>query len=234
MCIRDSINAEYMGRLFRDLISGLEYCHEVAGIIHRDIKPENLLLDESDCLYLSDFGIAFMIENGSDTSRATFGSSFFMAPEICKGTSYKGRLTDIWAAGVTLYYMLTGQLPFTSPTIPGLHEAIINSAPDYPSDLGRDPEERKDLIILLEGMLAKKAENRFTIAQIKSNDWVTRNGTQLMSDINFTKIEVNEDDKSGAIHSLAHSMAMARIKSVFKKALWRARVRITARKSQAL
>lgn len=109
---------------FRDLIRGLEYCHEVAGIIHRDIKPENLLLGESDCLKIADFGVSFMIEKGSDESKATIGSAYFMAPEICKGTSYKGRQTDIWAAGVTLYYMFTAKPPFQGTGITQLYQII--------------------------------------------------------------------------------------------------------------
>lgn len=111
---------------FRDIIQGLEYCHEVAGIIHRDIKPENLLIDENDNVRIADFGVSFMIENGSDESKATIGSAYFMAPEICKGTSYKGRQTDIWAAGVTLFYMITAKLPFNAVGITQLYQVIIN------------------------------------------------------------------------------------------------------------
>jgi len=121
------IEIEKCWKYFRELISGLEYCHEVAGIIHRDIKPENLLLDEKDTLYITDFGISFMIENGSDEARATLGSAYFMAPEICKSESYKGRQTDIWAAGVTLYFMATGKLPFNATNMKDLSQVIINT-----------------------------------------------------------------------------------------------------------
>ena len=121
------IPIEKCWKYFRDLIQGLEYCHVVAEIIHRDIKPENLLLDEHDTLHISDFGVSFMLENGSDESRATFGSAYFMAPEICKCTSYKGRQTDLWAVGVTLYYMVTGKLPFVGANMALLSQAVINT-----------------------------------------------------------------------------------------------------------
>jgi [calcium/calmodulin-dependent protein kinase] kinase len=121
------IPTERCWKYFRGLIAGLEYCHDVAGIIHRDIKPENLLLDLKDNLYISDFGISFMIENGSDEAKATIGSAYFMAPEICKGANYKGRQTDIWAAGVTLYYMATGKLPFQGASKSLLIQEILSA-----------------------------------------------------------------------------------------------------------
>jgi len=111
---------------FRGLISGLEYCHEVAGIIHRDIKPENLLIGDNDQVYIADFGISFMIENGSDEARATLGSAQFMAPEICKCGNYKGKQTDLWAAGATLYFMVVGKLPFEAKTKAELTDMIVN------------------------------------------------------------------------------------------------------------
>ena len=89
-------------KYFRDLMYGLEYCHDIAGIVHRDIKPENLLIDSNDTLKIVDFGVAFMITDGSDESKMTLGSSLFLAPEICRGMVYKGRKTDIWGAVNTM------------------------------------------------------------------------------------------------------------------------------------
>eukprot|EP00826_Nyctotherus_ovalis_P035674 TRINITY_DN3081_c0_g1_i16.p2 TRINITY_DN3081_c0_g1~~TRINITY_DN3081_c0_g1_i16.p2 ORF type:complete len:222 (+),score=60.46 TRINITY_DN3081_c0_g1_i16:1098-1763(+) len=111
-------------KYFRDLIYGLEYCHEVAGIIHRDIKPENLLVDKNDTLRIVDFGVSFMMNDGSDESNTTLGSAFYLAPEICKGRTYRGRRTDLWAAGVTLYRMATNRYPFEGTSIPEVYRTI--------------------------------------------------------------------------------------------------------------
>lgn len=90
---------------FRDLICALEYCHECANIIHRDIKPENILIDEHDRVKLADFGVSCIMENGVDEVSTTAGSNFFFSPEACEGKKYNGRTNDIWACGVTLYFM---------------------------------------------------------------------------------------------------------------------------------
>ena len=111
-------------KYFRELVAGLEFCHESAEIIHRDIKPDNLLLGEGDTIRIADFGVSYVIANGSDTSKATIGSRPYMAPEICRGALYKGKQTDIWAAGVTLYHMATGQLPFRGDNQAELFKAI--------------------------------------------------------------------------------------------------------------
>eukprot|EP00826_Nyctotherus_ovalis_P035673 TRINITY_DN3081_c0_g1_i15.p2 TRINITY_DN3081_c0_g1~~TRINITY_DN3081_c0_g1_i15.p2 ORF type:complete len:207 (-),score=62.21 TRINITY_DN3081_c0_g1_i15:352-972(-) len=111
-------------KYFRDLVYGLEYCHEVAGIIHRDIKPENLLIDKDDTLKIVDFGVSFMMNNGSDESKVNLGSALYLAPEICKGSVYKGRKSDIWAAGVTLFRMATNKFPFEGVSLPAVYKAI--------------------------------------------------------------------------------------------------------------
>jgi serine/threonine protein kinase len=113
-------------KYFRELIAGLDYCHDIAQIIHRDIKPENLLIDTNNNLQIVDFGVSFFIENGRDQAKATFGSAYFAAPEICQGLQYKGRQTDVWASGVTLYYMLMAKFPFNGINMKSIYSAIIN------------------------------------------------------------------------------------------------------------
>lgn len=96
----------------------MEYCHENVQIIHRDIKPENILLDENDNVKLADFGVSLMMDNGCDQVNSTAGSNYFFSPEACLGTIFKGRKSDIWACGVTLYYLALGKFPFTGTNIP--------------------------------------------------------------------------------------------------------------------
>lgn len=72
-------------KYFRELILGLDYLHNHAGVIHRDIKPENLLIDESDCLKISDFGVSLIMEDNSDELKNNAGTKLFLPPESFDG-----------------------------------------------------------------------------------------------------------------------------------------------------
>ena len=67
---------------------GLEYCHEIAGVLHRDIKPANLMLDENFNVKLIDFGVCFIMTNGDDRITSTAGSPIFWAPEMLDGEQF--------------------------------------------------------------------------------------------------------------------------------------------------
>ena len=111
-------------KYFRELLTAVEYCHENAKIIHRDIKPENILIDKDDNVKLADFGVSFMMENGTDDIQTSAGSYYYTSPEACLGGTYKGKKSDIWACGVTLYLMVYKQHPFESSVIPELFVKI--------------------------------------------------------------------------------------------------------------
>jgi serine/threonine-protein kinase len=99
------------------ILEALDYIHR-QGVVHRDLKPENIMVDDGDNIKLIDFGIA-----GDSAARrltyanftATMGTPNYISPEQVQGKRGDGR-SDIYAAGVMLYEMLTGKLPFTGPT----------------------------------------------------------------------------------------------------------------------
>jgi serine/threonine-protein kinase len=103
-------------RIVAQIADGLNYAH-LKGIIHRDFKPSNVLLDDQDNAYLADFGIAKVAETTVQLtgSGMAVGTPAYMAPEMYR----QGDLTpavDVYALGVTLYLMLTGQYPFKGDT----------------------------------------------------------------------------------------------------------------------
>mmetsp|Transcript_4595 Transcript_4595/g.4459 ORF Transcript_4595/g.4459 Transcript_4595/m.4459 type:complete len:206 (-) Transcript_4595:22-639(-) len=152
---------------FKQLILGMEYLHEKALVVHRDIKPLNLLLDANNNLKISDFGSAQEMANGRDEFSNSAGTWAFMAPELHGGNgSFKGRPVDIWAMGVTLFYMLEGKTPFNGRRLIDLYEAVKNEEVIVPEKFN---EDLKDLILK---MLNKDPEQRATLEQIKAHPWL--------------------------------------------------------------
>jgi len=99
--------------------------HNYANIVHRDLKPENLLIAEDDVLKISDFGISRMIDGDNAAEiKNKAGTKLFMAPEIWCGKSFKAKPTDVWAAGATLYFFITGNPPFRSKNQNELRQKI--------------------------------------------------------------------------------------------------------------
>lgn len=117
------------------LAEGLEAAHR-QGVIHRDLKPANLKLDADGRLKILDFGLAKIIEPASPLSvtrsgapsQGIVGTFPYMAPEQLRGETVDTR-SDIWAAGVILYELASGQRPFSGKTPVALADEIMHSAP---------------------------------------------------------------------------------------------------------
>ena len=128
-------------------------------IIHRDLKAENVLFVAASHVKVGDFG--FSIQSNSPTLNTFCGSPPYAAPELFLEESYSGPLIDIWALGVLLYFMLTGNLPFRAQTIPLLKVQILEGKYLVPTNLSpscqdlisgiltRNPQERTDLHAIL-------------------------------------------------------------------------------------
>src|SRR6266508_6870605 len=103
-------------RLIESLLDALDYAH-ARGVIHRDIKPANVLLATPHLPMLTDFGIAKLLDESQRfTQSGTFiGTAAYMAPEQATSRPIDGR-TDLYALGVVLYELLTGQIPFQGDT----------------------------------------------------------------------------------------------------------------------
>jgi serine/threonine-protein kinase len=103
----------------------LDYAHR-CNVVHRDIKPANIMYDSlSNNLKITDFGIAKLIDANRTRTGIVLGTPAFMSPEQLEGKNVNGH-TDLFALGVSLYQLLTGQLPFRGASMTSLMFVIAN------------------------------------------------------------------------------------------------------------
>lgn len=169
------IPQDKLAKYARQILAGLEYLHN-HKIAHRDIKPENILVDGNDQAYLADFGVSEMFDvsnrerleqlmqesmAASRTSRGqqverpiqgTKGTMLFMAPELWSGGKFAAEPVDMWALGITLYILLTGQLPLRTVT-----DIMDPNLPVIPTTYG------SKWTTLLQGLLNRNPKQRIDV-----------------------------------------------------------------------
>ena len=147
--------------------SALDYAH-AQHVIHRDLKPANFLLHNDGRLVLADFGIARLMQESNNTAVSTLtstgmmlGTPEYMAPEMFTGNLVDYR-SDIYALGIILYQLLSGQVPFRGNTFYSIATSHLQDAP--PSIHAAHPALPIEIDDIIQTALAKKPENRFKSA----------------------------------------------------------------------
>lgn len=142
--LRLSVARDMLARI----AAALDYAHG-KGVVHRDLKPANILLDEGDNPYLTDFGIAKILQSSQQLTRtgAAVGTPAYMAPEQWKAEDV-GPYTDQYSLGVVLYQMVTGDLPFKADTTFGYMHKHVYEAPEPPRLVLEDLPPAAETVIL--------------------------------------------------------------------------------------
>ena len=167
-------------KLFRQLISVIEYLNEL-GISHRDIKPENILLDdEQENIKLIDFGLSNYFSE-SKLLKSSCGSPCYASPEMLSGMPYLGITTDLWSSGIVLYSMLVGSLPFDDQELYELYKQIKLGKFYLPSTLSLEA------IDLLKRILNVDPDKRISLEGIKNHQWFKMDEYPLYKGIDLTK-----------------------------------------------
>ncbi|GJP71989.1 hypothetical protein CLOP_g2767 [Closterium sp. NIES-67] len=166
--------------ILSQLLQALQHCHTM-GVIHRDVKPENVLIygkggggagegrgdAEKLLVKLGDFGVATRFSQGLPCTDAV-GTAMYMAPELLRGCY--GPPADIWSAGVVLYVMLSGALPFFACKSRSLCDAILHGPVRMEGPRWDGVSEAAKAVV--RRMLEKDPAQRATIEQVHETPWM--------------------------------------------------------------
>lgn len=146
----------------RAILEALQECHH-SGICHHDIKPDNVFLDAYMRPKLGDFGLACQNEEDKDLSTVFSGTLAYFPPELIKNEPFDPKKRDVWALGITLYYFVTGGLPWPLTDKDSLFNAILSDSIDFPKGIDTD------ICNLILSMTIKEAEYRPSVDDILKN-----------------------------------------------------------------
>jgi eukaryotic-like serine/threonine-protein kinase len=152
-----------VGEVMSQLLSALGHAHE-KGVVHRDVKPANILCPAATSIKVTDFGVA-RFQNLALTRGAgggAIGTPNYMSPEQFLGREVDGR-SDLFAAGIILYQLLTATKPFLADDLPGLMYKLLNEMPPAVRQLRPELPERFD--DLVDRALARNPTDRFQTAE---------------------------------------------------------------------
>jgi serine/threonine protein kinase len=160
---RRRLKEPYAKVIFKQIIDGLCYIHS-KYIAHRDIKLDNILLDGKGNVKIADFGVSKQCQKGQLRMTEQCGTPAYIAPEILKDKGYTFSV-DIWSAGVVLFAMLYGTVPFKANNMEELHKLIVRGKYQLKDDISIEARN------LLRGLLEVNPEKRLTIKQIYRHKW---------------------------------------------------------------
>ncbi|HEU4699084.1 MAG TPA: protein kinase [Gemmatimonadales bacterium] len=163
---RGRLPVEEARRIMKEAADALGAAH-AQGVVHRDVKPDNILLEGTrGRVMVTDFGIAKALSGSSGATLTgvgvAIGTPSYMSPEQAAGEKEIDGRSDLYSLGIVAYQMLTGELPFTAPTVAGILMKQITEPAQLVTELRPDVPE--DLAMAVARCLEKDPENRWPTA----------------------------------------------------------------------
>eukprot|EP01123_Difflugia_compressa_P000038 TRINITY_DN1007_c0_g1_i2.p1 TRINITY_DN1007_c0_g1~~TRINITY_DN1007_c0_g1_i2.p1 ORF type:complete len:298 (+),score=49.46 TRINITY_DN1007_c0_g1_i2:97-990(+) len=183
---RKSFTEKDASYIMRQLFSALDYLHK-NGIAHRDLKLENLLLVKRDSLdiKLADFGLSKVFSATDEQKMKTAcGTPYYVAPEILTTEGYTNKI-DMWAAGVLLYVLLSGRLPFSGDSDVELFQAILESNLVWKKpQFDTVSDDAKDLI---QKLITKDVNTRYSAEQSLAHHFIANQAANRSNELATTE-----------------------------------------------
>lgn len=161
---RKSIEEKEAVRIILKMAEALKHA-EHQNLIHRDIKPENILITKDGIPKLCDLGLAKTIDDNFSLTRTgiVMGTPYYISPEQAVAQKDLDIRSDIYSLGVTLYHMVTGEVPYQGDTVINIISQHLSS--QIPSPKSKNPRLSDDICKLIYVMMAKKREERYQSTQ---------------------------------------------------------------------
>ncbi len=205
-----------IGEIMVQLVSALEHAHS-KGIVHRDVKPANILCPTATSIKVTDFGVARFDAIGltNPNGIGAIGTPNYMSPEQFLGRPVDGR-SDLYAAGVILFEMLTGAKPFVARELTELMRKLLNDRPPRLSTLR--PGHWQHLDEVVQRALARNPDDRYQTGGDlidALNAAIEATGSDNRPSLDLTSISLTPKPNSRAAHSGSsqnasdHSMTMS-------------------------
>jgi serine/threonine protein kinase len=159
---------ERAASLAAQVADGLDFAHR-HNVVHRDIKPANIMIEGTDRVKVTDFGIARVIDSVENLTAtgSLLGTPSYMSPEQARGTALDGR-SDLFAVGCILYEMVVGKKAFRGESITGLIFKIITEEP--PPMREQDPTVPDEMIRIVSRALSKSPDARYQTGRELADD----------------------------------------------------------------
>mmetsp|Transcript_9744 Transcript_9744/g.19025 ORF Transcript_9744/g.19025 Transcript_9744/m.19025 type:complete len:428 (-) Transcript_9744:24-1307(-) len=190
----EAIPYRYARGIWTQLVQALQACHS-RGVAHRDVKPSNLQLTSDGVAKLIDFGVAETLDDFSslDDTEKFAGTPSFQPPEVAQGArSFSATKVDIWAAGVTLFVMVTATHPFAGTSIPELYENISGGEYAVPAGLEGSVSD------LIARTMHKEPDARLPLEEMLSHEWSQGEGAALSKLL--PSLEVNAEKRQSLLN----------------------------------
>ena len=201
---RGQLNWRESLHFITQIMRGLSHAHS-RGIVHRDIKPQNIMVLRDGSVKVADFGIACLENSAQTLTQEALGSVHYISPEQARGDRIDAR-SDIYSAGVVLYEMLAGRLPFEGDSAVSVAIQHLSSIPLAPREINPEIPEQLELICMK--AMAADLDRRYVCADAMIADLEAfRKNPGVDLDFELSDLRPEEEDEPTQLLRTTHAVS---------------------------